>query len=257
MEISGILVSLIIVALVVGVVFIMEFAPEGSILGEAKQSLLNFINKFWPWGNAAGAGETAVTAEQSEAVSSLEKSIRRMLASREKNCFVRYGGFPPLGKTNIDLVYKPEEGKTEMFVRAGTGGLGIIKESFFAGMVPCVIAGEETITLNFERSFLNEKKAGEKEIVEPHFNNVMQIKIAENNGGFLGYTENRIDYGSGFKDFEDAGYLYTPDNKHICFFPTVDGLTGKDGLDDDYLGENPFGENSIPKQVGEGRLKSC
>lgn len=255
MEIPGILVSLIVMALIIGIVIAMAYSPESGILGKAKQSVLSFIDKYWPFGTVAEAGEPAVTAGQSQAVSSLEKSIQRMLTSKEKNCFVRYGGFPPLGKnTNIDFIYKPEEGKTEMFVRAG---VGIIKESSFAGMIPCVIAGEEIITMNFERSFLNEKKAGEKEMIEPNFNSVMQVRIAEDSGDYLGYTENRIDYGDGFKDFEDAGYLYTPDNKHICFFPTVDGLTGKEGLNDDYLGENPFGKNSIPKQVSEGRLKSC
>ena len=126
-------------------------------------------------------------------------------------------------------------------------------------MAPCVIAGSSEVTSNFEQSFLNEKSWEEKIkiIEEEHYNPVNSITIRHDDGGYGGLSENRIDFGTGFKDFEDAGYLYTPDNKHICFFPTVDGGSDADGLDDDYLGEDPQGETSIPRQVAEGKLQRC
>lgn len=58
-------------------------------------------------------------------------------------------------------------------------------------------------------------------------------------------------------NLQDYGIIYKPDSFHICFLPTVYGASDKDGLNNDYLGENSFGETSIPKQLSEGKLKKC
>ena len=195
-----------------------------------------------------------IPAEHKAQLLRLNETINQMLKSSKQNCFANYGGFSELGEKGTSFVMTYSESGTKFKVFGGAGGDQLITDLSFEieGMIPCVIAGSSTITENFENSFLTGKN-----IVGNHFMNVNVIALKTDDGGAFGLTENRIDSGSGPKDFEDAGFIYTPDNEHICFFPTVDGGSDADGLDDDFLGETPNAATAVPRQVSEGRLKTC
>jgi len=200
------------------------------------------------------ASKPDISTEHKTQLLRLNETIHQMLSSSKQNCFANYGGFSELGEKGASFVMTYSEGKTKFKVLGGAGGDQLITDLSFEieGMIPCVIAGSSTITENFENSFLTGKT-----IVDNHFMNVNSIIIKTDDGGITDYTENRIDSGSGPKDFQDAGFIYTPDNEHICFFPTVDGGSDADGLNDDFLGETPNAATAIPRQVNEGKLKTC
>ena len=70
--------------------------------------------------------------------------------------------------------------------------------------------------------------------------------------------ENKISYSQITSDLNDGGWLYTPNGKHICFFPTVgydfDGYTEM-GLDPRYTAEGV--EHSIAFGIDTQTLKLC
>ena len=233
--------------------------PDGTVNLEALKSLLP------EKGEEVSAGAASIPETHRLEILKLQETIKTMLASNGR-CFASYGGFSELGEeggTSLIMEYDGNAGTTSFSVYGSAGGKQLVTDPNLhfsvENMAPCVIAGSSEVTSNFEQSFLNEKSWEEKIkiIEEEHYNPVNSITIRHDDGGYGGLSENRIDFGTGFKDFEDAGYLYTPDNKHICFFPTVDGGSDADGLDDDYLGEDPQGETSIPRQVAEGKLQRC
>ena len=88
------------------------------------------------------------------------------------------------------------------------------------------------------------------------------IIIAEDDGGYLKSTQNRIDYGSGFKDFEGHQWLFKPDKGHICFFPTIRSTTiwSCEGGEVGGLAAFCFDSdeaNGIPTKVRRGDLVRC
>ena len=213
-----------------------------------------------------GSGQTILPQLQKQQVDSLKRAINSMLTSEHKTCFANYNGFSELGEkgVTITMTYNAAEDKTIFTFLGAAGGQQLLTGSTFEipGMKPCVIAGSSAVVKNFDSSFLNTLFWEQKTIVANHYSFVNSISIKTDDGGYTGYTENRIDYGSGFKDFEDAGYIYTPDNEHICFFPTVDGNnvcdgSNEDGLDDDCLGADLNEDISIPRQVLERKLLTC
>ncbi len=195
--------------------------------------------------------------ENTELLDRFVSDINKMKG--KKACFASYTPFPALQNKKIDISYS--SGNTR--IRFWDGKQSIAKQDL--DIIPCVIGGSGSVTKNFDDIYLNNKDWKEKikQINSNHYTIAGQITISEDDGGVSGLTENRINYGHGVVDFEDANYLYTPDGKHICFFPTVDGDDTCDGfqqegLDDDCLGEADVSDtNSIPSQLAEGKLKRC
>lgn len=199
-------------------------------------------------------GDSAVIpADQIGALANLESAIQTMLTVKKNGCFTNFGGFSSLGEYGTSILFRHEERKTIMFVYGGTDGQKLISQKEFDKMVPCVIGGSEQVVRNFDKSFLNSKT-----VTEPYYNPVQEIAIAYNTEGL---NENRINYGTGFTDFEGQAWLFTPDNKHICFFPTVDGNnvcdgSQKEGLDDDCFIDTTE-KTSIPYQISSKALPVC
>ncbi|MBT4805169.1 hypothetical protein HON71_03280 [Candidatus Woesearchaeota archaeon] len=216
------------------------------------------------------ASKPDISTEHKAQLTNLKNAIEKMLSSSEKNCFANYGGFSPLGEKGTSIVMTRSDGGTKFRVLGGAGGDQLVTDLSFEieGMIPCVIAGDSTITKNFDKSFLTGKS-----IVDNHFRNVNSITLHYYEGATLACKNgNQILVPELGKDivndecfnFQDAGIIYTPDNEHICFFPTIlgdaagncDGSSAE-GLDNDCLGEDPDEDIAIPRQVREGKLKTC
>ena len=206
-----------------------------------------------------------VPAEQKDALQNFVATIENMVNGTGGPCFASYGNMPDLGEdkgTSLVFNYIDSADLTFIKVMGGAGGKQFVRDlsAQVEGMIPCVIAGSESVTEAFDESYLNTDSS--KNVKSGHYNPVTSVTIKQDDGGYTGWSENRIDYGKGFKDFENAGYIYTPDNRHICFFPTVDGNavcdgSNEDGLDDDCLGADVNEDISIPRQVREGKINSC
>ncbi|MBS3117163.1 hypothetical protein J4421_06225 [Candidatus Woesearchaeota archaeon] len=260
LEIIVVFVLVIIVVLSIGW---FSYRPEGGAVSKITKAIQTLI---------AGApkvtyGEKEITASKptlqnlrnEQEIKELQKTILKMKSSVKKYCFASYGGFTPFEEegTSITARYDQKDDETTFQISGGVGGRQQLRDLEFSikEIVPCVIAGSSTITKSFEGSFLNTNLWDDKRSkIEPnHYNPVTQLII--NHEG--------INYGQGVHDFfEDGGYLYTPDNKHICFFPTIDGTNScrvntAEGLDDDCLGEAAGKENSIPAQLQKGTLQEC
>lgn len=194
-----------------------------------------------------------------ESINLLKSTIEGMLKSPKSQCFANYGGFPDLGEggTSLEMIFDPSEKSTE-FVIGTFGGEQRVSSFKIKKMVPCVIAGESYITENFADSFLNTEPWAEKNIKSNHYKSVTGIKILYQNPtlGFKGNIIRVPSLGEGIvndesNNFLDGGYLYKPDESTICFFPTVFGSSDEDGLDDNYLGQVPTEDVSLPRQVGD------
>lgn len=237
------------------------------------------------------ANNPSISQEHHQELTSLKDAIQQTLYSEKRNCFSSYQSFSELGKkgTVVDFEYDAVEGSTHVVIRGGAGGNQVITGENFniIGMKPCVIAGASTVVDNFDHAFLN----NEKEVASSYFTDVNFIRIAYDDPWFGG-NENRIAFGdspeqlSQYYDFEGDGWLFTPDNiignKHICFFPTTDGIdrcAARGGvLDDNCFTRNvavvgqaitdeqiaaraetrlPTKEISIPNLIAEGSLNQC
>ena len=108
-------------------------------------------------------------------------------------------------------------------------------------MRPCVIAGDDTLVTNFFDKFVNGKSRSN------YYASTNSIKIAYDEGTGTGAScsnGNRI-IASAFgskgpnyycNNFEDKGVIFTPDNLHICFFPTNTAENSDEhGIDNDYV----------------------
>ena len=204
-------------------------------------------------------------------INSLNNTIIKMMSSTKNNCFANYGGFTELGEggTSIIMNYNSQKGSTQFMIMGGAGGKQVATDLLFEieGMIPCVIAGNKNVVQNFDSSFLNILPLKQKTIVPNHYLAVQEIKIFYNTDGRNGNHIEVPQFGRDIvndegNNFLDAGMLYTPDNKHICFFPTVYGdsvCNGGDaeGIDDDCLGEDSTEDIAIPQQFSERKLIAC
>ncbi len=251
--------TLIVLLILVVFVFVVVGFPNKAF-AQLKDVVQGFKNVLPP----VTVGEKEIAADKptlqnpqrQQEIKNLQKTIATMMNSEKKYCFASYGGFIPFkeGETSISLGYDQKNDETSFTIRGGIEGRQVLRDVGFTikGMVPCVIGGSKAITHNFELSFLNYLPWKDKEVVLNHYNPVASILI--NHEG--------INYSLGSLDLNDAGYLYTPDNRHICFFPTVAGFVtckgdSQEGLDDDCLGEGADWEVSIPSQLKKGTLQSC
>lgn len=205
-------------------------------------------------------GEKPVLPEaHAEAINNLKKAIDTM-ADATKSCFYLYNpsfmagnGFPLLREKGTSIILTKETGGTRLTVKGGIDGLQEISSDLLRDsqdvpldVSPCVISGvSSTSTIFKERNTIPQDFYNTW--IEPtdyeadHYLPVQTIEIKT-----IG-DENKIQYNNGgFLDFNDGGFVYTPDDKHICFFPTKRGNPfcdgdGELGLDDDCLG---FGDKT-------------
>ena len=169
-----------------------------------------------------------------------------MLGKGKENCFVQYTTFSDLEEKGTSLQFKSEGDKTFLTVYAGAGGKQVITD--LSGEIPdmklCVIAGVGGVAEHFFSHFLQ----GKQELIYPYYQPVASFSIS-NKG--ISVPELDVD-----NSLEDNGWLFTPDGKNICFFPTnaVSDYDGS-GIDNDYF--TPDEQNSVPNRIKQGKLKLC
>lgn len=241
------------IPLVFLVLFVMwQYGPEG-LFDDMKDAVKGIVEMPQEIGaEDVEVEEIQLSEGQLNAIDGLEQTIKSMLGSETNDCFQQYNKFPSLEENNVLLEFEYSGGETTLVVKKGEEHRLIDEVIEIREMVPCVIAGENeegVISENFYYTFLDEDLDNVKGSV---YSSVDNVKIAFDTAGF---NENRIDFGVGFRDFEDEGWLFTPDNKHICFFPTVDGSNDEDGLNDDWFKEKE--RRSISRLIKEGKLSVC
>lgn len=209
-----------------------------------------------------------ITDTHKEAIQKLLKTMNEMKESSVRNCFANYGGLPLLGEkgTSITFSYDVAKDATKVIVKGGAEGVQIVELEEGKGELelpeirPCVIAGkhenqEASIAENFYHAFLNPDQT---KIKGNYYMPLRDFTIAFRGG------DNRIETGLSTIDandnFEDGGWLFTPDNQQICFFPSTYGSSceGEEGgLQNDCLGDDTDEVDSIPYLYGRGKLLEC
>ena len=253
------------VVLLIFVVLIF-FAQEG--IWEDTKDIILGIKEELP-NVDAGFGLEELSADEADVPKVHQNSIRKlnatimekMLGENKKNCFANYEGFFDLGEQGTTVQLELMGDKTVLRVSGGAGGKQIVTDLRFEipGMVPCVIAGEPNVAERFYQTFLS--REGES---YPYYKAVSGIKINYDDGSYFGLEGNHITV-DGFGEepvndegdnFQDNGWLFTPDGKHICFFPTNKVMAAND----DGIAKNRFTSGiyqSIPNGIKRKELKLC
>ena len=268
-------------AIIVGVLLMVWlFSPTGSFprLRDTMKSITDSVSV----GASEIKAETPTISEKhQEELSILEKTLRSMAASTKENCFRYYDGFSALGEKglSIKIEYNAPDDKTYVQVSNFNGRQILTDKGFSIEHIrPCVIAGNEMITSNFDQQFLNGHLNGQDRNIPVQYTDLTRkgLIIQENSG------VNKIDYGTGFYYFAGHQWLFKLDKEHICFFPTAigeehckTGAVGKglegdvdpticvrsckgsaeEGLDDTCF--DPKVEQGIPYQIEHGTLETC
>ncbi len=212
---------LFVVAIVAGVLLAAWlFGGEGAFskAQEAvKETVTTIVSAINPSLGAKEVHARDIIPEQhQQEIQSFVGAVDRLRNSQKKDCVSGFSGFSEFGEQGT-VIRLDQRGNSVVMTIFGSGGLQRDTE---LGKV-------------FEDTYLCILTA-------PDFTRVPSLTIAYD-APFFGSNANRIDYGEGFVDFWDR-VLFTPDNKHICFFPfsdrgfTEEDLAGKLRPSQDYIG---------------------
>ena len=135
--------------------------------------------------------------------------------------------------------YKGKE-RSKLVVHSGAAGKQVdtTLRYVFEDMVPCVIAGSDDITENFVEHFFDNG-----DLREPYHMPVSAVtfsyKFGKDTSGGNGISVQQFgeepvnDEGD---NMENNGWLFTPDGKQICFFPTNYNINADDdGIEHDFF----------------------
>ena len=210
-----------IIPLIFLVIIVIAFFGSGSLMEEVKSATNKIVEKISLikiGAQTTTAGKLTLPSNQQTVIDNLKATMERMKG--QQDCFYNFGVLPNLGEKGTSIVIvKINEEKSTMTINGGEEGLQEIVTYDLEGIQPCVVNGDIS-GLDFKSKV----------------NAVAQMVIAYD-APWTSSNQNRINYGTGFKDFNSQGWLYTPDGKLICFFPTADGVT--EAL---FKGENSIGE---------------
>ncbi|HLC71765.1 MAG TPA: hypothetical protein VJI32_07175 [Candidatus Nanoarchaeia archaeon] len=244
------------------VVVIIFFGETGS-WEELKETVMG-IESVLPKGRIGLEeleGDASIPADHRTQILDLSSTIKdTMLDPGNVNCFEKFSDFSNLGESGTTLEFALQGDTTVLTVSGGAGGKQIITDlrTEFLGMTPCVIAGGQIVTERFFTYFI----AGQRErLNHPYYQSVSSIKIYYNTGNRNGNKIEVPDFGENAvndesKNFESDGWLFTPDGKNICFFPTNWGNDhDEDGIANEWFTNDE--ENSISSQIERGDLARC
>ena len=232
MVVLGKIAAAIIAISIFVIVAVGMFSDFGSF-SKLKGTVSNTVTDWTPnLTQEANTADVSIPESHRNAILKLNETIHKMVKSNKKDCVDNFGGFPDLGEdeTSISVVGNLQTNIMQIRVTGGAGGKQIISDLAIdiPGAKLCVIGGEEIITEGFEK-----KAKGESS--NTYWTPTASVKIKQDDGGYTGITENRINYGKGFMDFEGNAWLFPPGDGFICFFPTVDGDSDDDGVNDDVV----------------------
>lgn len=240
-------------------IWFFVFNPGGSF-DKAKEAVKNSLSLDVGLPEQRAA-LPLISPQRQQEINMLEQTIRTLATA--ENCFSSFSGFAET-EDRMSLEIVALEGKTSFLLKSSAG-----KQNPYSfevpGIKPCVIAGEAVD--NFEQRYLNAPSTTTETMAqqikypdgrarlgqevppsEAYYQEVSSLKI--------NFQENTIDYGRGAVDFEGHKWLFKADQEHLCFFPTVDGWSDADGLNDDYLVDETQ-EDSLPYLIQIGKLPQC
>lgn len=241
-------------------VVLVIFFGESGVWEELKDTVLD-LKRFLPemgMGSEELNADITIPETHQTQVLSLSKTIFTMLGTGKENCFANYGGFSELGEEGTSILINLAGNKSVLTIGGGAGGKQIFAEltSEFPGMKPCVIAGKGRVAEHFFNFFIEDGK----QLIYPYFQPVEAVTIfyrtrGNNQNAIDGNSIAFLDVDAG-DNFEDQGWLFTPDGEHICFFPTnwVFDYDDKGIANEWFTGGE---ENSLPNLIKQGKLKLC
>jgi hypothetical protein len=240
MGIGSKIVFLLIPLLFLIVVVFIFFAESGA--WEELKDTINGVDEFVPdlglGLDELQTGDVSIPPEHEAQIRKLSDTINQYLLGNKENCVANYGGFTELGDTFVMI----DQIQDKMVMRVGGAGpagkLLATDLRFEFDAKPCVIAGKEGSTDVTERFY---KWAVDRDWLtppSPYYKEVRSIKMHYStktfrNGNHINVKEFDPEPVNDQSDnFEDNGWLFTPDGKHICFFPTNKATDyDEDGID--------------------------
>lgn len=242
------------------VVLAILFRPEEGLFDKVKGLILG-AKEVLPKvsvGLEEQKADVTIPDAHREEIMRLGNTVKGMIKSGNENCFANAGSLSDLGEGGTSLEFDLRGEKTLLTVSGGAGGKQTIADlaTEFPGMKPCVIAGKGGISKNFFTHFI-----GGKELYYPYFKEVNSLTIwygtSGADGNRVSVEESEPDTVNDENDnFENEGWLFTPDGQHICFFPTNKVANyDDDGIDNDYFSLSE--KNSIQSRINQGELQLC
>jgi hypothetical protein len=211
--------------------------------------------------NELSAGKPVVQEGVKKGFDQLIKDIERARDSPVSDCFVSSSYLHSLGK-NAKITFTKYKNDTEVFIMAGPSGKQEVEKIVIKNITPCVIGwkyqdNKLSIAENFFELIL---KGNAIDFGERYFMDLDSLTIYQAEEG----EANRITYANYDTYVSNDDWIYSPDNKHFCFFPVDNNCAGNlcDAggiiLDDDLVDGNDDHEtNSIPYKLTRGELEYC
>lgn len=207
-------------------------------------------------------GEKPVLSqEHQEAITGLKRAIEFLAKPSNKDCLVNYqqkvgkgkSGLPDLGEKGSSIIFEKDGNNLAMIILGGTSGKQEISRETIPSASPCVINGLDNSGNSIPQSFFDKFFSS----IETKTNYYRLVDGVEIKYGSVWYAinKNRIrpfDRTSGIQ-FEDNGYLFTPGNGVVCFFPTRGIFGGCDARDNEGLDSACLEDNFIKNS----KLKTC
>ena len=261
--------AMYILAILMGLFILAAFLGKGSFFEEVKLMTEDAVSTVDGYVDIKvglderPSSEVQIPFDQQRAVIQFLKSVSEMEGKR--NCFMNYrlpetvgkDGFPYFTEDGTKVVLK-KEGST-MTIRVHDKGE---RESFdpelqvtSTTLEPCVISGTaegESEGKDVASAFLEglRSKRFSGDYFLPVSSIVIQGSDDEEDGNILNYK-----YSDGVSDdiaLHDAGWLFTPDGKHICLFPTSGDR--EEGLDEDIFRDS---DGLMVLKAKQGELPIC
>ncbi|MBT4604499.1 hypothetical protein HOC01_02575 [archaeon] len=220
-----------IIPLLVLIVAVLVFYGESGMWEDLKETVLGVTDyvDFEVGLEELDGGEVVVSDNQKLFVSRLVDVIGQM-RDANKTCFSQVSvSVPDFGEEGMSLSLKVDDSGngSQLIVGGGAGGKQIVTSlsQEIHGVSPCVIAGDLREAPNFFSYYISQSSSA---LIEPNYRNVRGLDIRFSDGGTFGNSGNKIEipeFGNSFvndenDNFENEGWLYTPGNGVICFFPT-------------------------------------
>ncbi len=264
-------------AIIAIIVMVIMIVGPGKVFDKIKDTAKGVTQYVKVGAKEELGAKPEIPEEHQKALKKLIQTMEDMRDSKDKNCFGNYdlgkgnNGLPDLGVkgTSFVFTYNPKTDSTEVDVLGGKEGVQELSQYHqeLKGIKPCVIAGQYTgqnyIADNFYYTFLGPNVG---KVNGANYFPMDKLTMAYDNPGVA--SKGNVFLGNNYLDGKsnnmyDDGFLFTPDNKHICFFPTFKGGTDCNGayqwgLDDDCLQKADSGDtDSVAHRLSAGWLKYC
>lgn len=205
-----------------------------------------------------------ISSEEGMYIKDLLKTIKVMKTAKQKNCFEEYY-LPEFGEkgTSMSFSYNPQTKKTYLIIMGGAGGTQEIHYQELKGnysFIPCTVSYPGVAKKFYDQFFSNTKSVltgVDSTVFKPVYNAAIK---GTSKGNMFYYS------GAGLTSTKDklflktGGFLYTPDNIHICFLPFIDGDTSCKASDSAlYKGcvYDHYGRDFLRQNIGNRYLNRC